>query len=341
MKSTIVHFDSRDRLEYDETTSTSYVIPMPVILHDVVKARLVSVEMPASFYVFQAAYGNTSLRVTVYDTVSGTQSTTITIPDGNYNASTIATTLQSSLDSFFAPLTFTVSISQSTLKTTIENIDGYDVEVHTNDTDTHIEYAKTLPYFLGFQFDTTSKGAPLVSQNVASINPFTYAMLDIRELGSGSYEGGMYGTRYSPSNSVFAKIPINNNSFEYTFWEPQTMAVVDFNPVVAKLDRVSVSWRFHDMTPIDFQNMDHSFSIEFITKTGEDTRLDTLTNQVKFIANHLACEGGSGEGSVTHKNLHVTTVPNPPPPIMTKPLIAMSLVALVVITWFLTRRPER
>lgn len=344
MKSTIVHFDSRDRFEYADTTSSDYVLPMPVILHEVVKARLISVELPSSFYVFRQVYGNTSIRVTVYDTVSGTQTATVTLPDGNYNASTISAALQSALDTQFAPLTFTVALSQSTLKTQIENVDGYEVEVHTGDAENHIEYAKTLPFFLGYQYDSTTKGSPCVSQNVASINPFTYAMLDVRELGSGSYEGGMYGSRYSPSTAVFAKIPINNNSFEYTFWEPQTMAVVDLNPVVSRLDRLSVTWRFHDMTLIDFHNMDHSFTIEFVTKDGQDTRLDTLTNQVQFIANHLSKSGtphakrfSESVDAIPVENKEAVVTHLVPKPL----LIFLCLASIAGITWYMTRRPER
>jgi len=341
MKTHLIHFDSRDRHDYDETTSTSYVLPLPTTLHEVVKARLVSVEMPSSFYVFKSSYGNTDIRVTVHAN-DGPLTSVITIPDGNYNAITIGTQLQSSLDEAFGPLTFTVTVSQSTLQLSIENLDGYPVEVHTGDVDDHVQYAKTLAYFLGFEFDTVAKGYPLVSHHVVRMNPFTYAMLDIRELGTGSYEGGMYGSRYGPSSSVFAKIPINSNSFEYTYWEPQNTTMIDFNPVVSRLERLTIHWRFHDMTPIDFQNMDHSFTIEFITKDGHENQLDAIAEKVKFIAtamNAAETPGVSSKNSL-RKDADDSSIIHKETPLITRPmLIVSSLASLIIIVWLLHRQP--
>ncbi|NBS71544.1 hypothetical protein EBT31_21930, partial [bacterium] len=71
--------DSRDRLDTPGATSSHYVIRLPSILKRVVSARLVSAEIPASFYIFRNTYGNTSLDVTVNGVAK-----TVTIPDGNY-----------------------------------------------------------------------------------------------------------------------------------------------------------------------------------------------------------------------------------------------------------------
>lgn len=342
MTSHIVHFDSRDRFDYDATTSTSYTLPMPVTLKEVTQARLVSVEMPSSFYVFKAAYGNTSLRVTVYDTVSGTTTKTITIDDGNYNGVSIGTEIQNKLDAAFSPLTFSCAVSSTTLKTTIENLDGYDVEVHTTDAADHVQYATTLPYFLGFSFNTTTKSNPVTSQHVVNINPYTYAYLDVQELGSGVHEGGMYGAYHSPSSNAFAKIPINNNSFEYTFWEPQTKTTVHMNPTVSRLDRLTVSWRFHDMTPIDFHNLDHSFSIEFITKSDQDVQLDAIANDVQFIAKHLHTKEDTTPNTTTTTETHIHQNTHAPPLISRPLLIALCCVVGIVAVWFAygSKRPS-
>jgi len=299
--------------------------------------------MPTSFYVFQQAYGNTHFRMTLYDTVNGTSTKTISIPDGNYNALSIGSTLQTSLDEAFAPRTFTVGVSQSTLQVSIENIDGYEIEIHTDDVETYTAYVKTLPYFLGFRFNTPVKGQSIVSHDVVKMNPFTYAMIDIRELGTASHEGGMYGSRYGPSSSVFAKIPINNNSFEYTYWEPQNTTLIDFNPVVARLDKLTVHWRFHDMTPIDFQNMDHSFTIEFVTKDDRDTRLDTIVDGVTSIAQQINVGATATSGyqpDVRDSTSEPSTVDRPS--LMSNPtLIVISLVSVTLVVWFMTRRPAQ
>jgi len=269
----------------------------------------------------------------VYDTVPLTD--TITIPDGNYNSASIAIEVQKQLDAAFSPLSFECVVSQTTLKCTITNKEGYDVQIHTSDHPTHIEYSKTLPYFLGFGFDTISKGAPLTGQHVVSVNPFTYAYLDIPELGTGAYEGGMYGTRYSPSSNAFAKIPINNNSFEYTFWEPGTKTTVQMNPPVARLDTLAVKWRFHDMTPIDFQNMDHSFSIEFVTRDTGAKHMETIAEHIRYISERLQAPVEEKPTLLdeilaeTSKN-DTKDVSSPPPPLFSKNLV-LALVAISIV----------
>jgi len=323
------------------------MVRMPITLYEVVTARLISVEIPSSFYVFKADYGNTSMRVTVHDTVSGPITKTITIDDGNYNGVSIGAEIQAKMDDAFAPLTFSCAMSQTTLKFQMENLDGYHVEVHTGDTADHIEYAKTLPYFLGFEFDTVTKANPVTSQHVANINPYTYAYIDIPELGSGVHEGGMYGTTYSPSAHAFSKIPINNNSFEYTFWEPQTQTTVHMNPVISRLDRITVRWRFHDMTPIDFHNANHSFSIEFTTRDPKDKAIDDIANNVAFITKNLPRLSATEEGGMSHTTHTVKAVnlENPRPgdqPIVSRQL-GIGLCCFVTgafIFWYF-HRPQK
>lgn len=339
MKKTSIHFDSRDRLSFLDTTSTSYVLPLPTTLTDVVSARLVSVEMPSSFYAFQTSYGNTSVRVTVH-TSSGPITSSVEIPDGNYDGNSIANNLQHALDTAFAPLTFAVGVSQSDSRLSIENVDGFEVEVHTTDADDTMEYSRTLAYFLGFEFDTVAKGSPLYSHHVVRLNPFTYAMLDIGEL-AGGYEGGMFGTRYAPSSSVFAKVPINSNAFTYTYWEPQNMTMVELNPAVSRLDRLTVHWRFHDMTPIDFQNMEHSFTIEFVSKSSEENKLDIITEKLKFIASCLSStpppiEAPSSETLV--RSIQPSAATDEKEPLITRPVLIMSsLATLIIVVWILHR----
>jgi hypothetical protein len=311
----ILHIDSRDRVAYRETSSGKYIVPTPRILRNVVGARLLSAELPTSYYVFREAFGNTTLRVTVNN-----HTRDVTLPDGNYNITWMMAALQTALEEAFEDpgLTFTVTISVTTLKMSIQNLEGYTVTVHTDTHETLDEYSQTLAHFLGCPFGEVCEGDPMISPGIVSLNPFTYMMLDIRELNQGAYEGGVYGSRYSPSG-VFSKVPVRNNSFEYTFWEPENPPTLHFRPPIPRLDRLTVWWRFHTMADVDFNGMDHSFTIEVITEEeGEtDPMEDALQRLTHHVSNTVSKDRAENSLPATHEqhatgDHHTTHITLPP-----------------------------
>ena len=271
-----IHFDSQDRSRFGETTPSGYTLLMPRILRNVVSAKLISAEIPTSYYIFKSSYGNTSMRVSLY-TGSGTLTQTVTLPDGNYGSS-ITSVLKASLEAAFPTYTFDCTVSLTTMKLSIEESGGNDVQVHTDDATDSINFRSTLPYYLGFSYDTLSKGAPLVADHIINLNPATYVILDIDELNQNN-EGGLYGSRHSP-RGIFAKLPINTNSFEYCFWEPDNPVEVLMNPMIPRLDRLTVSWRFHNLEAVDFDNFEHSFTIEFeVEEEDPDRKVEDAKSQ--------------------------------------------------------------
>lgn len=279
-KKHIFHIDSRDRFNYQETTSGRYVVPTPNIVKNVVGARLLSAELPTSYYVFRQVFGNTTMRVSLLGDSVVTKN--ITIPDGNYTNSFIVAAVQTALESTFET-TFTCSISVTTLKMSISENSGIPIKIHTDTHDTMEEYSQTLSHFLGFTYKKPCEGVVVESPGIVSLNPFTYMILDITELHQGVYEGGIYGTRYSPGGA-FSKVPIYNNSFEYTFWEPKNPPELSYTPSLPRLDRLTVLWRFHTMHEVDFNSMDHSFTIEITTLDEEDqTKEDELVRMFRTL----------------------------------------------------------
>lgn len=198
-----VHFDSQDRVRFNDTTPSEYTLLMPRILRNVVSAKLLSAEVPTSYYVFRDAYGNTSMSVSLH-TGSETVTQTITLPDGNYG-SNITDVLKGTLEEAFPGYTFECAVSPITMKLSIAESEGNEVQIHTDDVADAISFRSTLPHYLGFSFDTLAKGSPLIADHIINVNPATYAILDIDELNQ-SNEGGLYGTRHSP-RGIFAKLP--------------------------------------------------------------------------------------------------------------------------------------
>ena len=261
MKHTLL-IDSRDR---DAGMPGSYRILLPNMYENVIGARLLTAEIPSTFYVFTASSGNTTLYVTI-DGQSVPVS--IVVPDGNYGSTEMQIVLVEALNNNTA-LTWSVSISSTTQKITLSNTDLVDFSVD----------ASGLGKYLGFSGVQLSEEGSVTSSSIVSLNPHTYILLDIDEL-NGIDEGRIGGN--GSGRGAFVKIPFNANSFEYAILDVQrgTMPRVDVN--VARLDRLRIRLRFHeDGEIIDFNGVDHSFTLEIITRD----RGDPIQNTAPIIAN--------------------------------------------------------
>ena len=251
--------DSRDRDFTKYATPSEYVIKFPTTYKNVTSARLVSAEIPSSFYVFTASAGNTTLKVTL----SPSRSEDIVIPDGNYGFSTIETALETALNEAFAGdgVTFTVTIDRVTLKTTINCSDGTKTVGVDTTTASTMTTGWGLAYYLGFNAkNTTFSGTGLVtSPGVASLNPESYILISIDPLDRVD-ETGFAGE--GGGERVFAKVPVAVNSFDLCFYDKQITCNAILPPI-AKLDQVRVRMRFHGSSElINFNGVDHSLTLE-------------------------------------------------------------------------------
>lgn len=266
----VVHVDSRDR-DFDAHPSpNSYKIRLPARYTHVMAARLLGCELPSSFFVFTAALGNTSMKVTSIGDGGARDTQTVTIPDGNYTQTTIVAFLQGALNDAFPAetLQFQVALNPVSLNLTIATT-GNEFEIDAAEGSTGVGEGPVewgLGYYLGIPKGAvlTSSGKMLTLPGVVSLNPFTYLLLDIAELNNVD-TGGLYGSEVGPR--TFAKVPLSNASFEYVFTGKDAtyqmhLAHVQYRPPVQRLDRLSIAFKFHNGQVVDFNGIEHSFSIE-------------------------------------------------------------------------------
>ena len=258
--------DSRDRDMALFPDPGKYSFRLPQTFHHVVGARLMTAEVPTSFYVFSAARSNTSMVVAL----NGVQRV-VTIPDGNYGFGTMALALQDALDAAFVDTAFTVAISATTLRLAVSTGSATDVlsVVTTGPLASAAPSQWGLAWYLGFDRNATATATgTLVSPRVVCCNPELYMLLDIAELND-VQEAGVYGAG-GTSGPTFAKIPLNVPSFEYAFFDKQITANV-MQPPLARLSDLHIAFRFHDGTPVHFQGVDHAFTIELDCSTERST----------------------------------------------------------------------
>lgn len=253
--------DSRDRDFELYPHAHWYRLRLPRSYKQVTGARLLSADIPTSFFVFSASHGNTTIRVGV-----GGVFQDVTLPDGNYDTDTLPPELNTALRTAFAGKTFSVEVDPRTMQLVIECLEGDVMSVDTRGITKDAPTDWGLPYYLGFAKGqlTTDGTAVVQSTGVVNLNPFTYILLDIEELGTVD-EGGVYGSALG--KGTFAKIPINGISYEYIFRDlDKATEIVDCKPTVQKLETLTVAFRLHDGTPLDFRGVEHSFLLELITK---------------------------------------------------------------------------
>lgn len=262
MPSHTVLVDSRDRDFSAHPTPSRYKIRLPRSYYNVKSARLVSAEIPRSFYTFSAALGNTSFEMIL---PSGTVA--ITIPDGNYTFTSMKTTLEGALAASTG-LTWTVLFSATTNRVTMFNVELVDFTIVCPAQEVPTDWG--LLYYLGFEADTSpaSSSGKIASPRPATFNNVAYILLDIDDLygmDEGATYGGVVGRR------PFAKIPIDPGSEGYAMLDTSKCLFDDVaqRPVIPRLDSLRIRFRFHDNRDVDFNMVDHSFAIRLETVDRE------------------------------------------------------------------------
>lgn len=260
--------DSRDR-DYDiYRTSSQFVLRLPESLHNVVSAVLISAELPATYHVFSAAAGNTSLHVAVNGTPH-----TITIPDGNYTVASLTDAINAAFTAALGEDILAFGVNPVSNMCDIVGVSVPNVAIDIDCTAATLGNAKRtnwgLGYYLGFPRDQVTSGPGRVGgTRVVSVDPEAYFIVDIDEL-NGVSETAMFadgGTR-----AAFAKIPLTQKGFgQYSFYD-KTLVCNELRPPRARLDRLSISIRYHDGTLVNLNGGEWSATIEL---TCTQTRVD-------------------------------------------------------------------
>ena len=256
---TMLSIDSIDRDSSVYTSANEYSIRLRTPFKNIVEVRLLSIEVPASFYIFSAAAGNTTLLIKETGTGwSGFRS--IILPDGNYTLLELCDTLTGLFQTVTGRATYSVSLNLNTLRITISNSDAVPFRIDTKTGALPQGVFWGLGYCLGFNKGVYASGTgTMTAPRIANINPYNYMILDLGDLNMVQEGEIMKG--------YFAKVPINVQNFNYIYLTPECCDynVAHFEPPLGKLEKINIKWRFHDGRLIDFNGFEHSFMLEIVT----------------------------------------------------------------------------
>jgi len=325
MRKYTVLIDSRDRDYKNYPDPGEYRVWFPREYKNVASARLLTLEMPSSFYVFTANSQNVSLRVGVYD---GTGTSidaeySVNIPDGNYTAEEMAVALKKTLTTAFSALglTFQTQIDPTTLKLSITTVESRVLKLDGTYGASDAPTQWGLAYYLGFD-RTVYHGTILTSPRLVSVNPYTYILLDIKELNAVE-EMGLYGDG-TTGQGAFAKIPFAVNSFQYVSLDNSaSQNSVSLFPPLPKLHHIRIKFRFHDGRIVNFNNVEHSFSLELTCIEPANT------NDTPKTAPHSMIQKVQQRVPAKPPPHQIALLNPPPPPTPRWPWVFAGIIALI------------
>uniref|UniRef100_A0A6C0HKX9 Uncharacterized protein n=1 Tax=viral metagenome TaxID=1070528 RepID=A0A6C0HKX9_9ZZZZ len=279
--------DSRDRQMNAGSHPGSYTVTLPTIYQNVVAATLKTVELPLSFYQFSAAMNNVTLNFT-YSTTYGTAGAPLvaTLPDGNYSAVSLVAALNAALNTALTAAggptgALTCAYSSTTGKITFTGLTTFTLYL-TPSTPISARGGNSLTvnyttwwglgYFLGFTAGTqtaTANPAPATNYSLVgqfSANPFptNYILLDMDTMNKID-ETSIDDLKAWKVNGAFAKIPTQGNSGDFVFLTDTAAYQLNravYSPPISKLSQLFIKFRLHDGRVIDFNGVEHSFTIE-------------------------------------------------------------------------------
>jgi hypothetical protein len=286
VKKTIL-IDSRDR--DPRFTQSRYTVKLPRVYENVYSVALKTAEIPFTWYSFSQSLGNASFVMeAVGTTPTGPQ--TVIIPDGNYSCDSFLCALTDALNGIYGPNAFTVSYCNTTNLLTIVALNPEitsftlyfnpisDPQKQSFCDNNYVGLVTPtttwwgLGYFMGFyRRDYTSSSNLLGgSQHItaefpAQFNPHNYIIMELEFLNKQD-ETSIDGRLSGRVDGCFAKIQIPGNSCNTIFYREMGCCNVNestMSPPLSQLNQITVKWRFHDGRPINFNNIDHSFSLEF------------------------------------------------------------------------------
>jgi hypothetical protein len=222
-------------------SATSYTVRLPHTLRDVVSASLVTAELPSAYPTISASLKNQTLSMT-----RNGMPLAVTIDDGCYSVSTLVPALRRLL----APLLLDVDVSLITRKCTISSSAS-----SPSPTDTLTVEPTGLGPVLGFTAAVSPGTGAVTAHSLFNLNPPSSVYVEIIELGS-----PVMMDPSTFSRCVFAKIPLNANSFEVVAYDKRLSEHVYAKPL-ATVDRLRLRWRFPDGQPVEFGGLEHSLTL--------------------------------------------------------------------------------
>jgi hypothetical protein len=286
-KTKFINIDTRFRDEYNYSQLVNYNVTIPERISDVKSMKVVSAEIPISFYNISLALGNNYFLIT--DTTP--TSKVITIPDGQYNTISLSNMINSQINAQYGSVNLRYDLSGC--------IGGFDASgtssyftakanknisiifaVNTDGTRDKFNFKSKLGWLLGFRQpsytinNTVTPTTPYFAQSesLLDINGPRYLYLAIDEFNKGNQYSFVPPLHSSLVNkNIIARITLNRaGGYDYGRILPTNLfnglLVSDARNYTGKIDllKLNIQLLSENGIVMNLNGMDFSFCLEVI-----------------------------------------------------------------------------
>jgi len=263
-----IQIDSRDRQQVANSHSGDYIVTLPAVYTGVYSIGVRSYEIPNTVYAISACRNNNAFTYT-----NGSDHA-LTIPDGNYDATSLAAALQVAIRTI--DNVFSVALNSVSNKYVFSTATGdfsltFATTAATGSANcgstNPIAYASDwgLGYYVGFDAGTaTSTSKSLTATYVPRVPGFRYLDLDLEQLNKID-STAIDNKKSGRIDGTFTKIQMNVAVGSTAFYEDSCVPPVSthiYNPPIAKLAQLHVRFREHDGRIVNFNGAENSFTLE-------------------------------------------------------------------------------
>lgn len=266
-KTKLINFDTKFRDEYNYLQTSNYNMTLPERITDVKSIEVTNVEVPISFYNISMNLGNSYFKVM---TTSNASQQVITIPDGQYTGSTLATAINTLLSrSSYTNLQYTFDVSGSIFKTTSSSV-NIEFDIDSTGNSDKFNFKSKLGWLLGYRSTIyTITTANTVSEGIVDLNGPRYLYLAIDEFNSkGNQNSFITPTSTSMINKkIIARLAMNNIMWPYgnvaalTHYNGLTTDIRSYTGVVDLL-KLNVQLLNENGIPMQLNGLDFSFLLK-------------------------------------------------------------------------------
>jgi hypothetical protein len=274
-----LNIDTRFRENYFSSPSTNFNFALPIDFDNVLQMQLTSLELPTTYYNVSKQYGNNFFSITV-TTSSGTSTTVVTIPDGNYNYDGIVNIINTQLTNLGAPfneVVFLLNINNSsgsgqmmvglipasTITSLSLNFQADRFGIDDRSTPLPLKFG----WMLGFRNGIYENNLNYVSEGIVDVTGPRYIYLVVDDHNN-NVNNGFYSAFNSSllNNNILARISLQSRFFDVQITNNLNIVTTPreyFGPVNIKNINIQLLDEYGRI--MDINNMDYSFCLTLIT----------------------------------------------------------------------------
>ena len=273
-----LNIDTRFRENYFSSPSTDFHFSLPINFDNVLQMQLTSIELPNTYYNVSKQYGNNYFSVTA-TTASGTATSVVTIPDGNYNGDGIVNIINTQLTNLgypFDKVVFLLNINNNSGsgQMMVGQVDASLNALSLNfqaDRFGIDDRSTPLPlkigWMLGFRNGIYVNNLNYVSEGVLDITGPRYIYLVVDDHNN-NVNNGFYSAFNSSllNNNILARISLQSKFFDVQITNNLNIVTNPreyFGPV--NIQNINIQLLDEYGRVLDINNMDYSFCLTLVT----------------------------------------------------------------------------